>query len=266
MYQGFIILSLVFSLFGMSVHGQSKNSEMLLKVMAYNIHHANPPSKPKVIDIDAIVEVIRRQNPDLVALQEVDVNTGRSGNMDQATIIAEKLGMYYFFAKAIDYDGGDYGQAILSRFPISEEQIHRLPSSPELGGEPRIMATVKVALTGGKFLRFGTVHLDAQKDSKNRILQAEELNLIAANEVLPFVIAGDFNATPTDQALQLLKKEWNPTCEDCPFTIPVINPRKAIDFIMFDNQHKWEVVSHQVIDEQYASDHLPVVGILKLKK
>lgn len=235
-----------------------------LKIMAYNIHHANPPSRPEHIDVDAIVEAIRKQAPDLVALQEVDVNTARSGNIDQAKLIAEKLGMHYFFAKAIDYDGGAYGQAVLSKYPISEEQIHRLPSKEGSGGEPRILATVRVDLPGGRPIRFGTVHLDAQRDPKNRMMQAEKLTAIARDEPLPFVMAGDFNTTEDDPVFDVLRNEWVPTCKNCPFTIPVVQPKKAIDFILFDRKHPWEVVSHVAVDEQYASDHLPIVSILKL--
>jgi hypothetical protein len=64
-----------------------------IRVMAYNIHHANPPSRPDYIDIDSIVGVIRAQYPDIVALQEVDVNIPRSGSIDEAEEIATKLSM-----------------------------------------------------------------------------------------------------------------------------------------------------------------------------
>src|SRR5690606_28018267 len=103
----------------------------------YNIHHANPPSKPALIDIDAIARAIKDQDPDLVALQEVDVNTQRSGKFNQAEEIARRLGMSFFFAKAIDHGGGDYGVAILSKFPMSETAIHSLPTEPNTKGEPR---------------------------------------------------------------------------------------------------------------------------------
>lgn len=259
------ISSMAFSLRTLPGSDQTERGKKALTVMAYNIHHANPPSKPQYIDVDAIVEVIRKQSPDLVALQEVDVNTGRSGNIDQAKVIAEKLGMYYFFAKAIDYDGGEYGQAILSKFPISDEKIHRLPSKEGSGGEPRILATAKVEVGKRTFIRFGTTHLDAQRDPANRLLQVEKLNDIAAQEKFPLVVAGDFNAAEHTEPLQILGKEFISTCENCPFTIPVINPRRTIDFIMMDKKTSWEIVSHQVIDEQYASDHLPVVAKLKLR-
>nr|WKN38970.1 endonuclease/exonuclease/phosphatase family protein [Tunicatimonas sp. TK19036] len=236
-----------------------------LRVMAYNVHHCNPPSAPEKIDVEAIVETIRQQKPDLVALQEIDVMTGRSGNIDEARMIAEQLDMHYYFGKAIDHDGGEYGVAILSRFPISEEQTHALPTQEGTDGEPRVLATVKVNLPNGQSLRFGSTHLDAQREDVNRLLQIKAIGEIASTESLPMVIAGDFNAPPTSGVINILDQHFQRSCEDCAPTIPVINPTKAIDFIAFRPDAGFEVVSHQVIDETYASDHRPVFSVLRVK-
>ena len=236
-----------------------------LRVMSYNIHHCNPPSATGKIDIDAIAAVIKAQNPDLVALQEVDMNTNRSGKTNQAALLAEKLQMNFFFAKAIDHDGGDYGVALLSKYPLSENVIHRLTTQAGTNGEPRILATGLVSLPGGKKIRFGSTHLDAQKNDTNRLLQVKELNEIAKREVLPFIIAGDLNAKPGSAAIKLFDEQFTRTCDNCEFTIPVINPVQAIDFVGFNKTDNFEVISHQVIPERYASDHLPVLSVLKLK-
>jgi endonuclease/exonuclease/phosphatase family metal-dependent hydrolase len=236
-----------------------------LRVMAYNIHHCNPPSEPGKINVEAIVETIREQQPDLLALQEVDVMTGRSEHIDEARRIAEALDMHYYFGKAIDHDGGEYGVALLSRFPISEEQTHRLPTQEGTGGEPRVLATVKVALPGGESIRFGSTHLDAQKEDVNRLLQIKAIGEIASQETLPMIIAGDFNAPPESEVIEILDQHFRRSCQDCSPTIPVINPTKAIDFIAFRPQASFEVKNHEVISETYASDHLPVFTVLTLK-
>jgi endonuclease/exonuclease/phosphatase family metal-dependent hydrolase len=239
------------------------NASASLRVMAYNIHHANPPSRSDSIDLEAIVNTIRVQHPDLVALQEVDVNTKRSGKFNQAEEIAKKLDMHYYFGKAIDHQGGDYGVAILSKFPLSETAVHRLPTKSETKGEPRVLATARVRLPDGTFIRFGSTHLDAQKAPENRQLQVEEIGRIAAVENLPFIIAGDFNATPETDIVATLDKHFTRTCQRCEPTIPVINPTKTIDYIAFKHPAgKFTVVSHQVIGERYASDHLPVVAVV----
>ncbi|MDB5261437.1 MAG: endonuclease/exonuclease/phosphatase [Adhaeribacter sp.] len=241
------------------------NTALPVRVMAYNIHHANPPSRPDFIDIDAITNTIKAHRPDLVALQEVDVNTKRSGKFNQAEEIASKLGMHYYFGKAIDHGGGDYGVAILSKYPLTETKINRLPTQPGTNGEPRILVTAKIKLPNGAFVRFGSTHLDAQKASVNRQLQITEIGNIAAAEDLPFIIAGDFNATPDSEVITTLDKYFTRTCQQCAPTIPVINPNKTIDFIAFKHPAgKFSVASHQVINEKYASDHLPVVAVINV--
>lgn len=234
-----------------------------IRVMAYNIHHANPPSKPDSIDIDAIVEVLKAHDADLVSLQEVDVNVSRSGSIDQAELIASKLEMKVFFGKAIDHQGGDYGVAVLSKYPLSEEVVHRLPTKPETSGEPRVMATAKVKLPDGTPIRFGSTHLDAQEEAVNRELQINKIVEIASEEKLPFILAGDFNATPDSEVIRVLDSRFTRTCTQCPPTIPVDTPEKAIDFIAYEHpENKFTVESHRVIDEKYASDHLPVIAVI----
>lgn len=236
-----------------------------IRVMAYNVHHCNPPSEADKIDVEAIAEAIREQNPDLVALQEIDVMTGRSGKIDQAKRLADQLKMHYYFGKAIDHDGGEYGVAILSRFPISDEKTYPLPTQEGSGGEPRVLTTVKVKLPDGSDIRFASTHLDAQKEDTNRLLQIRKIAELVSDEALPVVIAGDFNAPPQSEVIAILDQHFQRSCKDCPPTIPVHNPNKAIDFIAFRPQNAFEVLSHEVISETYASDHLPVVSVLRLQ-
>jgi endonuclease/exonuclease/phosphatase family metal-dependent hydrolase len=236
-----------------------------VRVMSYNIHHANPPSRPDFIDLDAIVTAIRVQNPDLVALQEVDVNTTRSGAYNQAGEIASRLGMQFFFGKAIDYQGGEYGIALLSRFPLSETAVHRLPTKAGTNGEARALATARVQLPDGTFIRFGSTHLDAQSDQANRQLQVTETGRLAAGERLPFIMAGDFNATPETPVIASLDQYFRRSCQVCGPTIPVNSPTKAIDYIAFTPAAKFTVVTHQVIQEKYASDHLPIVAEIRVR-
>jgi endonuclease/exonuclease/phosphatase family metal-dependent hydrolase len=243
----------------------SNSPEETLRVMAYNIHHSNPPLKPGVIDIEAIANVIGSENPDLVALQEVDVNTTRSGAFNQAAEIASRLNMHCFFGKAIDYQGGAYGIAILSKYPLTETTVHRLPTQPDTNGEPRIMATTRVTLPDGTPIRFGSTHLDAQKQPVNRQLQIEEIVKIAAEEDLPFILAGDFNAVPDSEVINVLEKQFKLSCKNCPFTSSANNPVRTIDYIAFrDPSQKLRVVSHRVVNEKHASDHLPVVADFKI--
>ncbi len=234
-----------------------------LRVMSYNIHHANPPSKEGVIDLDAIIETIKTEDPDLVALQEIDVNTQRSGQGNQAQRIGDALRMHVFFGKAINFESGEYGVAILSKFPITDSKIHKLRSSPDTNGEPRVLATVKVALPDGSAILFYSTHLDAQKADTNRLLQIEDINTITSKETLPLIIAGDFNAIAGTPVIDSLDRHFKRTCESCAPTIPVNAPEKAIDFIAFRPKNKFSVKDHRVISKTYASDHLPILAIIE---
>ena len=239
----------------------NQEAEKILRVMTYNIHHANPPTKEKTgeIDIDAIANAIKNENPDLVALQEVDVNTTRANGVNQAEAIAQKLGMKAFFGRAIDYGGGYYGVAILSKYPMSETTVLPLPEDAEPKSEDRVLTTAKIRLPDGKFIRFGSTHLDV-RSAANRDLQVQKIIDVAAQETIPFIVAGDFNATPGSSAINLLDKSLIRTCTDnCEPTIPVINPNRTIDFIAYSKTAPFKVISQKVIPERYASDHLPVV-------
>jgi len=234
-----------------------------LKVLSYNIHHANPPSRPGLIDLDAIARVINEQQPDFVALQEVDVHTGRSGrDVHEADVLAAKTGMHAFFAKAIPYDGGEYGIAILSRYPLKESHAYALPSVPDVKAEPRALCTVTVTLPEGRQLMIASTHLDVTKSDSNRILQTREISRILRQAAMPVILAGDMNAKEGSRAISILDSTFTRTCKNCPFTIPVEVPKSAIDFIMYRPAAAFRVVQHRVIPERYASDHLPVMATL----
>src|SRR5690606_6599330 len=140
-----------------------------LKVLSYNIHHANPPSIPDSIDIDAIAKVIIESGAELVALQEVDVHTIRSGkSSNQAEELGKLTGMDVFFSKGIDYQGGEYGTAILSKHPITDTHRYELPNLEGLQSEPRTLAVVTVEVNGIK-LKFANTHLDYTNAENNQL-------------------------------------------------------------------------------------------------
>src|SRR5690625_256275 len=241
------------------------NEQHVLRVMSYNIHHANPPSEPGLISTEAIAEVIRKEDPDLVALQEVDVNNRRSGeDLHQAEAIAEELGMYFHFAKAIDYQGGFYGNAVLSKFPILDRMDVELPAMEGVETEDRVWAGIKVDVQGTE-LWFGSTHLDF-KTEENNLYQSDMLIRAFAEMYIPVIIAGDFNATEHSTTMQLFDEHFERTCPgDCPPTFPQIDPHRAIDFIIFQPKDAFETILHRVVEEEYASDHRPVMAELRVK-
>ncbi|MES2417502.1 MAG: endonuclease/exonuclease/phosphatase family protein [Bacteroidota bacterium] len=257
---------ILISLFTMITSGFAQQKELgTIKIMSYNIHHANPPSKPNQIDLDAVASVIAAQNPDFVALQEVDVNTKRSGNVNQAQQLAAKLKMYYFFAKAIDYSGGDYGVAILSKYKLIDSVAYPLKSKPTGNPEARVLAVVQVKLANKQRISFACTHLDAEGDSLSRMLQIEQINNIVKKEKGPFFIAGDFNAKLNSSVIKELEKTFTKSCSTCDFTFPYNKPKITIDYIAFKKNKRIAVSSHQVLPDNYASDHLPIMATFSIR-
>lgn len=233
-----------------------------LKIMSYNIHHANPPSKAGLIDLDAIAAVINKEKPDLVGLQEVDRFTKRSGNIDEAKLLAEKTGLHYQFFKAIDHDGGDYGIAILSRFPIADSYKLALPQVAK--GEPRVMAYIDVNLPNKTILTFANTHLDANRPDSNRVVQMKSILSTLSSKKNSTLLVGDLNCEAKKEPIVLLDQLFKRSCVDnCAPTIPEEKPVKTIDYIALRNA-KWTVKEHRVIPEVYASDHRPVVAVYKI--
>jgi endonuclease/exonuclease/phosphatase family metal-dependent hydrolase len=198
-------------------------------------------------------------------LQEVDVHTKRSGiSLNEAGKLAELTEMHSYFAKAIDYDGGEYGIAILSRYEMENLRNIPLPTDDFTKGEHRTLALATMVLPGQKKFVFACTHLDSQRADTNRQLQIRKIVEVLRQERLPVVIAGDFNALPESDVIQQLDHWFTRSCvTNCPYTIPETNPNRTIDYIAYSPAKRFTVQSHIVVDESYASDHRPVKAVLQ---
>ena len=144
----------------------------IIRIMTYNIYGARATSPANAADLDALAEVIRRQDPDFVTLNEVDVFTNRTGkDVHQARDLAAKLGMEWHFSKAIDRDGGEYGDAVLSKHPIIETRSYRLPCAASQPGEDRSLCVIRVEIDG-KDLYVASTHLDHLSGDASRLVSA----------------------------------------------------------------------------------------------
>lgn len=233
-----------------------------LRVMSFNIHHGNPPASPGVIDLSSVVTTIQSANPDLVALQEIDVNTTRSGPGNQAQIIADQLGMHYFFAKAIDYQGGEYGIALLSKFAMSNTTVVPLTLGPGTPREQRVLATALISLPGDLQMIFAGTHLDRYSEA-TRSAQVEQINTIAGQQnTHPMLIAGDFNDVPGSAPINTLQTAFTLT-GTTPATYPADLPTDRIDFIGYrPGAWTFQLESQEVIADADTSDHRPVLSVL----
>ncbi|MBT1704623.1 endonuclease/exonuclease/phosphatase family protein [Chryseosolibacter indicus] len=228
-----------------------------LNIMTYNIHHGNPPSREKgFIDLSAIAQTIRKSGAHLVALQELDSVTIRSGKTFQLKILADMLGMHYYFGKAISYEGGAYGVGILSKYPITQASTTLLPKTEGFKGEDRALALVKVTLPGNRQVYFGSTHLDVSLE-ENRLLQCSEIVSVAEHLDAPVIVGGDFNSTDEKAPMQELLKYFNDASTLKAPTIPVVKPTRRIDYIVYSHKDDFEVLKEEVMtDDNYGSDHL----------
>jgi len=238
----------------------------IVKVMTYNTYGARA-NNGTPSDLQALADIIKRVDPDLVALQEIDKGTRRSGvDVDQAKELAALTGMNYFFVKAIDQQGGEYGDAILSKFPIKDPKGYLLTTTIELGGEMRSVARITVDLEGKEFY-FVATHLDHLSNEANRIHQAKELNDILKTFDKPVILGADLNALPNSQTMDILKLQLAIGClkGNCQFTFPTTGANRTIDYIMYAPLNAMNVLDYSVYT--YAtkeSDHFPVVARFEL--
>ena len=244
-----------------------------LRVMTYNIYGARATSPANAADLDAIAEVIRRQNPDFVTLNEIDVFTNRTGkDVHQARDLAEKLGMEWHFSKAIDRDGGEYGDAVLSKYPILEKRSYRLPCAAEQPGEDRSLCVIRVQIDG-KDLYVASTHLDHLSGDASRLVQATEIRRIRDTELEgDLILCGDLNAIPSSNVIATMTSFLTNTGPIDQYTFPSDDPSRKIDYIMYAPIEHFGVQNCQVVsrgDQQVggvdASDHRPVIADIRFQ-
>ncbi|GEP06585.1 endonuclease/exonuclease/phosphatase family protein [Methylobacterium oxalidis] len=175
-----------------------------LRLMTYNIRHCR--GLDGVISPARIAEVIAACEPDVVALQEVDVGRARTGGLDQAEEIARLLDMRHHFHPALQILEERYGDAILTTRPARLIRADALPGLDRRPGlEPRGALWVEVAMGGGR-LQILNTHLGLS--GRERVAQVEALLgprwLGSAQARAPFVLVGDLNATPLSRAYRRL--------------------------------------------------------------
>lgn len=237
----------------LSIVSLSAAEPTVLRVFCWNIHHGVGEDGKR--DLDRIAKVIRDAKPDLVALQEVDQNCARSGKIDQTAELAKLTGMTGVFGKAMDFDGGAYGQAILSRLPIESSKVHALPGK----GEPRI-GFEAIVLNKSFKLSFTSIHLDL--DAAQRLAQAREIVSKLEKQTHPAILCGDFNDTPDSPTIHTIAVQWKPIPKAAPtLTQPAGKPETEIDFVFTRGLDP--VAPLKVIPETVASDHRPMVVDLK---
>ena len=161
---------------------EPKPRETELKLASFNIKHCAE-------GLDQVASVIRAADADIIGLQEVDVNCDRSGGEDQPKLLAEAAGYpYYRFIHAIDLGKGEYGTAILSRYPILEFSVTPLKTE---GLEGRALGEAVIEVPGNELHVFCT-HLSFE----DRKVRQEQMKFLAKrlNACSDYSLLADLNA------------------------------------------------------------------------
>ena len=178
-----------------------------LKVATYNI--GKNEAADNVKDLTHLSQAIGKINADIIAVTEIDNQTQRSGKINQLADIAQANHLFYAFGKALDFDGGEYGVGLLSKYKIDKSQVINLPSGE---AEQRVVLISQLAVPGfDSPVIVMTTHLDWQKNPEVRLNQARYLldlsigdapsdfaNIASAVKIL----AGDFNSTANEQPVK----------------------------------------------------------------
>ena len=234
-----------------------------VRVLCYNIHHGE--GLDGRLDLERIAALIKGEKADLVALQEVERGTQRTQRRDLPAELAQLTGLAVTFARNIPYQGGEYGTAVLSRFPIRRVAHHPLKMIGQ--GEQRGVQQVWIDIHGTEVLFLNT-HLDHRRDPAERERSVEEIRmLVAAAGPLPVIVAGDFNATPDSPAIAtmrgFLRDVWTAVGHGPGHTIPVRQPNRRIDYIWISPHF---VPAQMKVLASEASDHLPISALLMLPR
>ncbi len=157
-----ILIFTIVSLWGISQSSiaQTKNTDKtIVKVLSFNILHGATMNND--FDLDKLAKVITDADPDLVAMQEVDFKTNRARKYDLVTELGWRTKMVPLFGKAMSYDGGEYGEGILSKMSLISSRNVALPYFE--GHEPRADVEVTIALTPHDSISFVETHLHYEK-------------------------------------------------------------------------------------------------------
>ena len=245
---------------------------VILKIMTYNIWMGGAYrggwrfEKPERVAerIEKIGELIRQQQPDIVFLQEVVIDSG-PGSLNQVSILAENVGMHMWtFGQCLN-DGLPFyrmveGNAILSRWPVeplTNQKMAGDKSFCEIGRDDQSTLWCQAHI-GGRDVLLASVHLTSGDDDSE--VQVEQVLDFAGDR--PAILAGDFNAEPNDPEIQRIVSTGRFGAKlDGPFTISSYDPHGIIDYIFVPRD--WQLLEHLVIQTD-LSDHLPVVATYRI--
>jgi endonuclease/exonuclease/phosphatase family metal-dependent hydrolase len=216
------------------------------------------------VDLPQIAAEIRTAHPDLVSLNEVDSYTFRT-RVDEPAYLAAATGLHVVYGPNLVYDGGHFGNAVLTRYPVVRSDNLRLPGT--FAQEPRGLLTVVVRVDGRR-VSFSSAHLsDGSQGRQGRILQALAIARELHAAATPTIVAGDLNSGPGALPARILRRHLLDAQQHGGTgrgdTIPEADPRRRIDDVLYDD-HFAVVPDSTQVRPSASSDHRSVFTELTL--
>jgi endonuclease/exonuclease/phosphatase family metal-dependent hydrolase len=235
-----------------------------LRVVAYNIRHGQ--GMDDRVDLRRVAETLRALGADVITLQEVDDRTERTGGVDQTAVLADLLGYHGVHGPHRPYQGGFYGNAVLTRLPVVSQTTHRIPPASESG-----LSVHEVVVEAAPGRRVSVVSVHLAGTAAERMAQADTVTVRFADRAHPVILAGDFNGRPDDEVVGRLRGAWRVAVKrGDPRTYPADRPSREIDFVMWrpgaeGSEAGLRLLRNFVGEERLASDHRPVVADFRLE-
>lgn len=235
-----------------------------ITILSYNIYHGEDPYQPNRPNLDQVISLIKQLDPDIVAFQEVDSMTTRTARVygekvDLVKEIGKQTDMAAYFAKAMDYADGGYGEGLLVKgSPTFSSQLLPTP----VGGEPRSVAWAETA----DQILIGGTHLCHQFE-ENRKAQVKAIDEAIQKQQKPVIWMGDLNFGPNDPEYALIKDAYTDAAVAAKNEQPTYRSETfadRIDYVWYSSKD-FKLVSYEVLDVPY-SDHFPVLVTLEKLK
>jgi len=235
------------------------------RIVTYNVHRC--VGNDRRLDVARVAAVLARLNPDIVALQELDVGRRRTGGVDQAHEIARQLDMACHFHAALQVEEERYGDAILTAYPERLVKVGPLPGYPRMRAlEPRGALWVEVEIDGRPVQIINT-HLGLVP--REQQIQAAHLAgpgwLEHPDCRWPTILLGDFNATASSIVYRTLTQHLKPARRLAAHKQPTSTFPSPLPVLRIDHLFVSPGIEVQDVSAPFdpltrvASDHLPLV-------
>ena len=246
-YHSLFLLLIIFSF-------SCGDKSQTLKIASYNVRNAK--GMDNITDFDRTAAVINQMNADVVAIQELDSATQRSEGFVVLDELAKRTNMHASFNGSIEFQGGKYGNGVLTK----EEPLRR--EAIELPGREEKRSLLIVEM---KDFVLCCTHLSLNEEDRQTSVELIQQH---TNKYMskPVFLVGDLNASPDSNEIKTLSNNWTMLNDPSQHTYPSDNPNITIDYLFLKQNKDFEytVIDTEVVNEPMASDHRPLWVELKI--